>query len=598
VFLINFKSLSLKNFLSVGKTPVKIQLQAGIGVITGVNKDKEDSKNGVGKSTIVDALYFALYGTTIRDLGKDYIINSINKKDCEVVLEFLHENEKAVDCYVITRQLAPSKCSIFKNGTDITLSTIAKTNEYIQSIIRTPGNVFQNSVIMSLNSTLPFMVLSKIDKRKFIENILNLQVFSKMLTLAREEFNNNKKDYEVFYTKKQTLESVVNNNTKQIEFFEESKKTRINTILSKIENTNNEIKNIQASVVSIPDELVSLLLEKEKRVNQDLLNNNVEYEKTLQKTLEIKSEINTYKKQLLSLTGEQALCPTCKRPFADNDVSHKHTEIEKHQTLLAQLAETYKIAEQDYHQQKANKETITNTLNEIATQHTKIKNQITKNQVNADKVQFLKKSVNNLIVEIQNIKKEENTDLVTNTKTLQLEIKELAKKIDTLNNDLHVLDAIKFVVSEEGVKTYIVKKILEVMNSRVNYYLQKLNANCICTFNELFEDKIIDEYGNEKTYFNFSGGEKKRIDLACLFAFLDIRRLQGDVNFSTIFYDELIDSALDEKGIELTLDILRDRFEQFKESCYIITHRGSSVLQGIDSVIKLEKRNGQTYLIE
>jgi DNA repair exonuclease SbcCD ATPase subunit len=593
-----FNTLVIKNFLSVGKTPIKLDFQAGINVITGVNKDKEDSKNGVGKSTIVDALYFALYGTTIRDLSKDYIVNSVNKKDCEVTLTFTQQSETFTDEYTITRQLAPSKCSVFKNGVDTTLSTIAKTNEYIQSLIRTPGIVFQNSVIMSLNGTLPFMVLSKIDKRKFIENILNLQIFSEMLTLAREEFNVSKKDYEVFFTKKQTLETVVINNNKQIDFFEENKKTRINNTLLKIENTNKEIKNLEADIKTVPEEILQLLDDKQKKLKVTHDSKNTEYENTLQSALEIKSNIGVITKQNTTLKNKQSVCPTCQRPFTEGNDDHRHVEIEKNQKLIDELTGRYKEFEQKLQLLKNNKEQINTLINENHQNITKVKTQLTKNQSNNDKIQFLKQTIGGLVAEIQTIKQEQNTELVASTKNILLEIENLKIKTDTINEDLHVLDAIKFIVSEEGVKAYIVRKILDVLNGRVNYYLQKLNANCVCTFNEFFEDKIIDENGNEKTYFNFSGGEKKRIDLACLFAFLDIRRLQGDINFSTIFYDELIDSALDEKGIELTLDILRERYEQFNESCYIVTHRGSSILQGIDKVIELEKRNGQTYLLE
>ena len=129
------------------------------------------------------------------------------------------------------------------------------------------------------------------------------------------------------------------------------------------------------------------------------------------------------------------------------------------------------------------------------------------------------------------------------------------------------------------------------------YYLDKLHANCLCQFNEFFDELITDEKGEQKSYFNFSGGERKRIDLACLFSFLDIRRMQGDVHFSTIFYDELLDSSLDDKGVELVLDVLRERAQMYNENCYIITHRGTTITEKIDNTVFLEKRNNFTYLL-
>jgi len=231
---ITFNKLKVKNFLSFGNNVTEIQFQKGINAITGINKDKEDSKNGVGKSTVTEALHFALYGTTIRELSKDLIVNASNKKNCEITLQFdlLHNN--TVDKYTIIRSIAPTKCQLLKNEEDITLSTLPKTNELIQSIIRATSNVFQNSVVMTVNNTVPFMAQSKIDKRKYIENVLNLEVFSKMLQQVREEYNDTKKDYEVFFAKQTSLTNTITNNKTQLEYFEQSKIKREEDIKDKI----------------------------------------------------------------------------------------------------------------------------------------------------------------------------------------------------------------------------------------------------------------------------------------------------------------------------------------------------------------------------
>ena len=160
-----FNKIKIKNFLSVGKNPIELNFKTGITLITGENKDT-GGKNGIGKSTISDAIYWSLFGNTIRDLKKDKIIHNKSKNDCEVILDFFIETETESKIYKIIRTLEPSKVSLFCNDEDITPSTIPATDELIKSLIGGNEEVFQNSVIMSSNNTLPFMAQKKIDKRK------------------------------------------------------------------------------------------------------------------------------------------------------------------------------------------------------------------------------------------------------------------------------------------------------------------------------------------------------------------------------------------------------------------------------------------------
>ena len=156
---------------------------------------------------------------------------------------------------------------------------------------------------------------------------------------------------------------------------------------------------------------------------------------------------------------------------------------------------------------------------------------------------------------------------------------------------------VKFVVSEEGVKSFIVKKILQHFNSKLTHFLKKLDSNCVCMFNEYFEEEIVNEKGKICTYNNFSGAERKAIDLACLFSFMDMRKAQGDVHYNISFYDELFDSSLDEKGVELVLEILNERVEKYNECVFVISHRKESIKAASGDIIFLEKHNGITKRI-
>jgi DNA repair exonuclease SbcCD ATPase subunit len=597
VRLVNFKILSIKNFLSVGETPVTINFQPGVNVITGINYDKEDSKNGVGKSTIADALYFALFGTTIRELSKDLIVNSFTKKKCEVVLDIDIENGNGLSQYRITRTINPTKCHMTKNGEDITRSTMAKTNEYIQKLVLSNGKIFQNSVIMTINNTVPFMAQSKIDKRKFIESILSLEIFSEMLSKAREEHNILKKDYEVLFTKVEGIEKGYNFNKDQLDTFEENKKQKIAEIEKRINENKTKIEDLKKQIKDLPENVIQKLDEKEQAYKDELVNIQKDYKQAYQNLADVKSKINHIEDQLKEIEKVGAICTTCKRAYSDDDLKHKEANKKELNNKLKDLNKELTAAQKTLDKVNTDQSKKEKELKDIQDKKNVVRDVINNNKNTETKISLINENIQALLKEIEDVKKLTNEALENVVKELEEKLKTGKEGLEKLDKDCNVLECVKFVVSEEGVKSYIVKKILAVLNGRMAYYLDKLHANCLCQFDEFFDEQITDEKGELKSYFNFSGGERKRIDLACLFSFLDIRRMQGDVHFSTIFYDELLDSSLDDKGVELVLDVLRERAQKHNENCYIITHRGTTITEKIDNTVFLEKRNNFTYLL-
>lgn len=595
--LVNFKILSIKNFLSVGETPVTINFQPGVNVITGINYDKEDSKNGVGKSTIADALYFALFGTTIRELSKDLIVNSFTKKKCEVVLDIDIENGNGLSQYRITRTINPTKCHMTKNGEDITRSTMAKTNEYIQKLVLSNGKIFQNSVIMTINNTVPFMAQSKIDKRKFIESILSLEIFSEMLSKAREEHNILKKDYEVLFTKVEGIEKGYNFNKDQLDTFEENKKQKIAEIEKRINENKTKIEDLKKQIKDLPENVIQKLDEKEQAYKDELVNIQKDYKQAYQNLADVKSKINHIEDQLKEIEKVGAICTTCKRAYSDDDLKHKEANKKELNNKLKDLNKELTAAQKTLDKVNTDQSKKEKELKDIQDKKNVVRDVINNNKNTETKISLINENIQALLKEIEDVKKLTNEALENVVKELEEKLKTGKEGLEKLDKDCNVLECVKFVVSEEGVKSYIVKKILAVLNGRMAYYLDKLHANCLCQFDEFFDEQITDEKGELKSYFNFSGGERKRIDLACLFSFLDIRRMQGDVHFSTIFYDELLDSSLDDKGVELVLDVLRERAQKHNENCYIITHRGTTITEKIDNTVFLEKRNNFTYLL-
>jgi DNA repair exonuclease SbcCD ATPase subunit len=596
-----FNKILIQNFLSVGSKALELDLNNNINVITGRNLDKEDSKNGVGKSTITDAIHFALYGSPIREITKDQTVNSTTGKNCKVELTFCIKEQNKNNTYVITRTISPTKCNIFKDGDDVTLSTIAKTNEFILSLINCSSNVFKNSVVMSLNNTVPFMAQSKVDKRKYIENILQLEMFSQMLLKAREDYNSAKTEFEIKRGKNNLNINNLSNIEKQIELFEQEQSTAITKLTDQIKDKKTALNQFERDLIDIENVKIEKRdFTNEKKTLRTKLKDVQEKNTTLEnKKTTIATEKKILSEQFKQLQDKNKPCPTCLRPFEDHSkncdslISDLRDKINLLDTteILEKISKNKKISNQiekaleDIEEKEEN-------FNKAEREKEYKKTSLT------TKIEFTKNNIEELSTTLDEKRNSSNESLLKLKKEASQALEESSKNLDDAERALEILDCVKYVLSEEGVKTFLIKKILNVLNTKINYYLAALHAPVKCTFNEFFEEVITDENNSERSYFNFSGGERKRIDLACLFAFMDMKRLQGETVFNTTFYDELLDSSLDDKGVDMVISLLSERKKKYNEGSYIITHRQQSVLNHIDCTINLEKRNGATYLLK
>lgn len=712
---VTFKLLSITNFLSIGKE-IKIPLtKNGIHIITGYNLDRED-QNGVGKSAIIDAFFYALFGETLKDLKKEQIVNDIAKKNCKVVLDFDIDKNGTITSYRIERGAAPSFCKVFiDNKQDETLSTIPATNNYILNLINSTSTVFRNTITMGINNSIAFMSQKKNEKRDFIEGILRLELFKIMNKVAKENYDIIFKDYE--FTIK-THEETVRNIQLYIErknTFEKNRIEKIEYLLKRKAQFETDIVDLEKSLIKIDMDAYNNILAnlqtytknlQEKETEYRMLNKTlVEAETTLQhyqtncetisnkskilkeqyeqcskiennpktveecralieKTqndieiahswaIEINRDIKDGQAKIKQIGEIGSFCDKCKRPFPENDVKKNEEEIKHLQATIetnelnlvrenarrvtlkesiVQIEKTIqnieaitKIKEQvvqlsnekkqytDDNEKLTNKICVTKELIEniekersqlnADSQHTQIErdnlqSQIYRNTGAVKLIENTKSNVQNCKDDIKKAETEKNEfeDLVNSSTTKKIE---LEKQIEEYKEKVAIYDVIKFVVSDEGVKSYIIKKLLGILNERINYYLVKMDANCKLVFNEFFEDQIINDKKNECSYDNFSGGERKRIDLACLFAFMDLRRIQGDVTFNLAFYDELLDSALSANGSEKVFNILKERMDNYNEAAYIVTHKKENLKNPlITDVIYLEKSGGITKLAE
>lgn len=591
-----FKQILIRNFLSIGTTSVKFDFTQGVNLITGINLDKEDASNGSGKSSVVNAIYFCLYGKCLKDLKIDQIPNTYTKGACEVTLDLQVQRDSLIDNYTVTRSLRPTKLKLVKNGEDITKSTVIQTSELLQNIINCSNTVFENSVVMDANNATSFMSQKKVEKRKFLEGILNLGVFGEMLNIARTEFNNTKYNFDVEDSKLKDCTQLLNTYKVHKEQCDLANQNKKQTITDKITNISLEVKNLKDGLKQEPTidkaeeikEKISKLNELKKTYtdqNKDILKKEIALEHT-RKDLE-------YKLNKLSTLVD--ICNTCDRPYTEVDKQSINAKSEQIKQDLRELQYSLEENKNQGEQIDTQQKKVEASLQLLARKQQELKNNSEYNKNINWKINQLEQDISQLNQELSvEYKNEYDEHVIVQCNKLQ----EIQKQVADLTVQLETLQAAKFILSEEGVRSYIVKKILRVLNSKLNGYLKKLDANTKCEFNEYFEETLWDQYGNERSYHNFSSGEQRRIDLAILFAFQDIRKLQADVSMNISIYDELLDSSLDRKGAELVLFLLKERAEKNKDCVYIISHRKEAQSTHTSRVITLQKKNGITTLIE
>ena len=599
---VNFNTIKIKNFLSIGNGEVEIDFKNGLNIITGINKDKQDRRNGVGKSTIADAIHFAIFGETIRELSKDFIVNAINKKNTVVQLNFSVNENNEVKQYKVVRKLKPTKCYLFVDDVDLTESTIPNTNKKIKSIVSGSPEVFQNCVIMSLNTTLPFMAQRKVEKRKFIEGILNLEIFSEMLNRARSEYNDVQKKYEHAHKDYDHSNNILTLLKEQKDNIVKSVIEQKEKILNRISVIEKEIEENKNKIEPIDKELVERTKEKIIQINEKLEDISTKISDVKTNITRHDTEISFYQKQIDNIGTEKDVCPTCLHEITSNDREHIHLEKEKINKDILNRKEDIESLKKQVNGLKELKKSNLDVKDKINVYISNVKTTANNNKLAKSYIKNLSNDLDSNNNNLKTLEEKETSvevqDLESKIKNKLIEVEELEKNTNDIHNDLEVLNVVKYILSEEGVKSFIVKKILDVLNNRLAYYLQKMDANCLCSFNELFEEKIINEKGENCSYFNFSGAERKNIDLAILFTFMDMRRLQGEVAYNIVIFDELLDSSLDEKGVELVLSLLNERVEEYKENIYIISHRKESAKAATGEVITLQKQNGITTRVD
>lgn len=450
---------------------------------------------------------------------------------------------------------------------------------------------------MTVNNAIPFMAKNKVEKRKFIEDIFGMEVFSQMLSALRTEYNEVKRDHDTEVTKLDEVNMSFNNYNTQKEKLLQKRAHKKELYATRQSNNQKELNLLKEQISALQEVNVTEVSESIDRYKGKLVECEDKIDKYIEDISSAKSEVGHVKEKYKKLGTDEDVCPVCLRPIEDHDTTKIAEEKKK-------LKETIERMVRDIKEVTVSLDRARDVKKKIHTSITQYNNKLADNKVTIQKKQNANERINQLNewqdelkVDLETINKTE-TDFDTIIDETQLRLAELETKVKEYRDAISKLDIVKYVVSEEGVKSYIVNKLLELLNSKLLHYLKRLDSNSICVFNEYFEEEILNEKNKLCSYFNFSGAERKSIDLACLFTFSDIRRLQGGVQYNIAIYDELFDSSFDEKGIELITQILQDRVEELDECSIVISHRKESIKAVTGEVVYLIKENGITKRVD
>jgi DNA repair exonuclease SbcCD ATPase subunit len=614
--MIIFKRISAKNFLSIGEEPIEYDITKGLNIIFGTNNDKSQRSNGSGKSTSVESIYFAIFGKTMRKLNQGDIVNKDTKKNTEVVLDF----SKADKDYRIIRTLKPSSATLLcKNTSDerefdlekdnITRDSIENTQKDIVNIIGASEDIVKNSVIMGIgtNHTTPFLEKTKMDKRKHIEGIFDMGIFADMLKDARKDYNSNISELTKLESETSEKERNYTTYVEQSSKFEESKRIRIEQIVDKLKGIVGKYNELNSQVIDCGnlydtiDKKKDIIKEFEDKISNLTLQLREKVEPKRQNYRDKLSDNNVnikYLKKSIDDMFKEGECPTCKREMSEHDKEHVKQHIEEIETKISVLEKSNDDTQECINKVNAAEHQVLTKISEIEDECSKVKDEVTsiektirEQTVITDKLKDIKVQIDDHKTNIETIKGEKNT-LGEIVERVDKEIKSNKEEIDKVKTNVEVLDKIKFILSDNGVKSYMINKMMGVFNTQINHYLERLDANCVVTFDEYFEVSIINDRRKKYSYHNLSNGERRNVDISVLLAFMDLQKLQGKFDCNLMVFDEILDGCLDPEGVGFLLDIINEKGDNGNKSIYIITHRKEISSNATGEVFEIYKQNG------
>ena len=576
-----FKKLTIQNLLSFGNNETVIDFTKGLNLITG--------KNGSGKSSaLLDAISFALYDKPYRKINKSELINRKNKKNLKVSCEF----EVNGTDYKIVRGLKNSEVELefhIGGAKQNLLSSKGLTQDEIEAHIGIDYKLFKQIISLSINHNMPFLTLPAQEKRELLEKFFNIDVIASMLKIAKEELKNIKIKKDMTTHTIDMLADVIRTEKKHIQELEESKKNfdsdkknELFEIKEKIDLNKRNLKQLKEDAKKKKEELNNLpkisdlqsLRDKKDKLNKSV--NNCEFD--------IKQA-----EKILSALNDYDVCPTCNSHLTED---HKKHEIEVQKNIISEAkakmvefeAELAIIKKEIVESENvaSDEQDIKYSMKYLKNQYVNIEAQVEKLVADKSKVE-----TRQFVVDMDAMK-EEYDQRLNEYKDSKDELSEISKGLANYSKIIEIL-------SDTGVKSYIFDQLIPVLTKSVNYYLNIFELPIYIEFDNTMKDSIKTSanFNSSVSYLSFSEGEKKKIDMAILLSFIDVTKKIANWNCNLLIIDELLDSSIDDNGLEKMLESLEKMvLTDTDMGIYIISHRFKTEYKHFfNSMIEIKKNS-------
>lgn len=558
---INFKTLRYKNVLSTGNVFTEIKFdQSKTTLISGAN--------GSGKSTMLDAIVFGLYGKPFRKINKPQLLNTINQKELMVELEF----DVGPNKYLIRRGLKPNVFEIWQDNEMLNQNAASKDyQEYLEmSILKMNYKSFSQIVILGSATYVPFMELAAASRREIIEDLLDIQIFTTMNILLKEKISDNKTSVSENSYNIDLIESKIESAQENSESIRKMKLVEVDKIkdkvkehISKIESELLEIESVEKQI----DEFLSTIKDKQsiKAKNEKL--------KSLKIELEIKKK--SFEKEL-SFYHDHDNCPTCKQgidhDFKSIAITEKEQKRDEINSAFIQLEE--KLAETDTRLKQ-----ISDVEDEIQKLHMQAGN-------HRAQVKMSKNALSGYKNELQSAEKDVEEIDFSKIEEYQKQLSDVRKHQEELFENRETLAVAASMLKDGGIKTRIIRQYLPVMNKLINKYLAAFDLFVDFQLDESFNEVIKSRFRDTFSYPSFSEGEKMRINLSLLFSWRALGKIRNSVSTNLLILDETLDGASDDSAVECLINILKN---SEKTNTIVISHRGDAFGEKFDNHIKFIK---------